>query len=603
MEWNPSLQVRKQNSPLVSVNPLSDDGLITERSHQSGHLEGRGCIQSNTCSTQTSIHPQTQSTNQESQEQTRESAIVECPRETKEMTSKGKSHQCESSSQVTKSSKTSDQASTSNAPGCVPSWKWRAKDSSEKLWLPTEIDCAGLPSNWLNGSFSPTESSSWFSIKEWKAQKIANLQKTSCQSSMFSIAESMEGENTRVPKQRTNKLRKSKKPVANRSLKIRLDLKPEDRARVLQWFGSVRVTYNWALSCINENPKAHNCTSLPSLRKRFINKCNIPKSKQFLLDTPKSLRDSALDDLTQGFRSNFDKKKKDPSHQFQMKFRSRKDDQSITLSSLHDVKAWDSQNREMMMYPSIIKNKIKFHTRKKKNVPDEIVHDCKLTKDKLGRIYLIIVYCHEACESQTGCKNNEWCSIDPGVRTMLTVYSPTKGVCYKIGDNDISRIYRLCKHLDGLISKQDSCKNKRDKKRYKKPIIRLRMKIRNLVTEVHCKAVFFLVNRFDNIIIPSFNVSEMVKRGKRKIRSKTARQMICWRHFGFRQRLIDTAKRYNVNVFVRSEHYSSKTCTHCQNVKYDLGGAKKYKCSVCRLIADRDVCGARNIFMMNTASV
>lgn len=513
--------------------------------------------------------------------------------------------QDENKSQNVGSSTTLDEASTSSLLSCVPHWKWQAKDSSKKLWLPIDFKSPALYTNWFNGSFSETETNSWFSVKEWKPKthmETQSLQKTSNPSSMFSIAKSMEGENIKEAKKRTNKLRKSNKPVANLSKKIRLSFKPEDEAKVLKWFGCVRVTYNWALSCIKNKPKAYKCTSLPTLRKIFINKENIPKSKKYLLETPKHIRDSALDDLTQGFRTNFKKKKEDPSHNFEMKFRSRKDDQSITIGYSTGINKWDTAKEELSMYPTFLKNKIKFHTRKNKTLPDKIVNDCKLVRDKLGRYYLIIVYCQEACENQTGSKDNEWGSIDPGVRTMLTAYSPSQGVCYKLGDNDISRIYRLCKHLDNLISKKENCKNKdkRKKRKYNKPITRLRMRIRNLVTEVHCKAVHFLVNRFNNIIIPSFNVSQMVKKTNRKIRAKTVRQMICWRHFDFRQRLINTAKRYNVNVFVRSEEYTSKTCTHCQNVKYNLGGAKQYKCTECKLVADRDVCGARNTFMMNT---
>ena len=63
------------------------------------------------------------------------------------------------------------------------------------------------------------------------------------------------------------------------------------------------------------------------------------------------------------------------------------------------------------------------------------------------------------CESQT--RKDQWCYIDTGVRTFGTVYSPTPGVCYKIGDKDISRIYRLCKNIDDLISKKGLNKKKK----------------------------------------------------------------------------------------------------------------------------------------------
>jgi putative transposase len=45
-------------------------------------------------------------------------------------------------------------------------------------------------------------------------------------------------------------------------------------------------------------------------------------------------------------------------------------------------------------------------------------------------------------------------SIDPGVRTPFTWYSPTKGVG-KIGEHDIGRIVRLCTYMDKLISQKN----------------------------------------------------------------------------------------------------------------------------------------------------
>jgi putative transposase len=177
---------------------------------------------------------------------------------------------------------------------------------------------------------------------------------------------------------------------------------------------------------------------------------------------------------------------------------------------------------------------------------------------------------------------------------MLTIYSPKVGECYKIGDEDISKIFRLCKHLDKLIGK------KRVKKK-KRAIIVLRKRIRDLVTEVHCKAIVFLLNTFDHIIIPPFNVGQMVRRQNRKLSKSSVRKMLSWRHYDFKMRLKEKALQCGVQVYERGEEYTSKTCTHCMLIKPDLGGAKVYKCDHCHLKADRDVCGARNIFIKNAS--
>ena len=68
---------------------------------------------------------------------------------------------------------------------------------------------------------------------------------------------------------------------------------------------------------------------------------------------------------------------------------------------------------------------------------------------------------------------------------------------------------------------------------------RLRRKVRNLVDDAHRKIALDLVRNYDTILIPRFNVKEMVMReradGRRRIlRSKTARSMLNWAHFRFR---------------------------------------------------------------------
>lgn len=141
---------------------------------------------------------------------------------------------------------------------------------------------------------------------------------------------------------------------------------------------------------------------------------------------------------------------------------------------------------------------------------------------------------------------------------------------------------RLCLGLDKLISLTTQSKG-RKKRRMRKAQKRLRHRIKNLVDEVHKKTVHFLVNNFTNIIIPPFQVSQMIKRKNRKINSKTVRQMVCWRHYGLRMRLLQKCQRLtNVNVFVRGEEYTTKTCTHCLTLK-NIKGEKTYKCCHCNV--------------------
>jgi putative transposase len=396
---------------------------------------------------------------------------------------------------------------------------------------------------------------------------------------------------------------------------MRLRPRPEDAKVMREWFGGARATFNWALACIRDKPSEYKLNKI-WLRKRFVNVCNIPKKKEYLLNTPKHIRDVAIEELVDAYATNFRKRAKDPTHKFDIKFRSRKEPKQCITLQPNAFRSWDVKNGKASLFPTFLENAVKFLTRKgRSDIPDKIEYDCKLTTDRLGRFFLHVTYHADekvvsvqdgtAGESQASSATLGDAALDPGVRTAFTVYSSTPGMTFKLGNGDMSRIYRLCKHLDDLIGQVNSkrrnvcqLRSHAQRRRMRKAVWRLRDRIRHLVDEFHWKTIRFLLGRFRNIFIPSFGVSIMVKRSNRCIGSETARKMLCWRHYAFRQRLLDAAsKTPGCTVHVCTEEWTSKTCTHCMNVKHDLGGAKLYNCRCCGLKADRDVVGARNIFI------
>ena len=123
-------------------------------------------------------------------------------------------------------------------------------------------------------------------------------------------------------------------------------------------------------------------------------------------------------------------------------------------------------------------------------------------------------------------------------------------------------------------------------------------KLRNLVQEAHRKLAKWLCENYDHILIPVFGVKAMTHRVGRRIQCKTARQMLCWSHFGFRQRLLHKSEHYpGCKVHVVTEEYTSKTCGRCGRVHHSLGGSKTFRCPHCSFRADRDANAARNILL------
>ncbi len=124
----------------------------------------------------------------------------------------------------------------------------------------------------------------------------------------------------------------------------------------------------------------------------------------------------------------------------------------------------------------------------------------------------------------------------------------------------------------------------------------IRRPIRNLVKELHCKIVHFLISNFDVILLPSFDTSQMTPRGSRRIRKKSVRQMLTLSHYKFKQRLLDKAEQHGKHVIIVNEAYTSKTVSWTGEVKKNLGGSKTITATDGTSM-HRDLNGARGILV------
>ena len=75
--------------------------------------------------------------------------------------------------------------------------------------------------------------------------------------------------------------------------------------------------------------------------------------------------------------------------------------------------------------------------------------------------------------------------------------------------------------------------------------------------------------------------------------------MLTWSHYRFKERLIFKARQYGKKVAIVNEAHTSKTCSCCGWYNTRLGGSKVFKCQQCGVSMDRDVNGAKNIFLKN----
>ena len=221
------------------------------------------------------------------------------------------------------------------------------------------------------------------------------------------------------------------------------------------------------------------------------------------------------------------------------------------------------------------------------------VSEC-IFKRKNGRYILFAVIQDVwACETQA---SGTVVAVDPGIRTFLTWYAGDS--CGKIGEQDFNRIFRLCKNLDNLISKRALSRNHRERRALKKATDRLRNRIRDLITELHRKAALFLVSNFDVILLPTFETKQMTERIKRRISSKSARSLLTFSHFKFKQFIKFKALQHGKLVIDVNEAYTTRTVSWTGEVK-QVGSAKNISSGRGseKVVVDRDYNGARGIML------
>ena len=300
---------------------------------------------------------------------------------------------------------------------------------------------------------------------------------------------------------------------------------------------------------------------------------------EWAAEIPYQVKKMAVSDAFQAF-SNGCKRAKKTGKPFKLSFRSRKDPQQscfIPKSALSEKGVYNSKVSKLTGDESL---------RMSEQVPEGAC-DSRLTM-RAGRWYLNVPY-----KSKTVKADNQGraVAIDPGVRTFATLFSEDSAT--KVGEQAISRIYRLSKFLDRTYSDKSSAKSK-EKRRLQKRIDRTKHKIWDLVDELHFKLIRHLLDNFDLIYLPDFKTSEMTNRSKRKIGSKTARQMLTLSHFKFKQRLKSSATSLGKTVLDVCEAYTSKTASWTGEMR-QIGSAKYIKSSGVTL--DRDVNGARGIYL------
>jgi len=365
-------------------------------------------------------------------------------------------------------------------------------------------------------------------------------------------------------------------------MKIRLFPNSEQRQMLSSWFNTARWTYNRTVDAIRNGCER----SKKALRALCVNNDLWASDElEWVKDTPYDIRDEAMNDVLKAYKTNFAAKRT----QFIVNFKSRKaKSDSIALLAKH----WKASG---LFHPTVWG---KTPLKAAEPLPDKLDYDCRLQRTNLGHFYLCIPRPLEFRSERQAPVQPSVIALDPGVRTFQTGYCPD-GSVIAFGDKDIGRISNLCRRLDQLQSKASQPEVRhRQRHRMQKAMRRARERITNLVNDCHHKVAKQLCQSYTTILLPLFETRNMVSRIKRRIGSKSARMMLTWSHYRFRQTLLSKSREYPwVEVIVVDEAFTSKTCGQCGELHQTLGVSKVFVCPKCKFTADRDVNGARNILL------
>lgn len=383
---------------------------------------------------------------------------------------------------------------------------------------------------------------------------------------------------------------KAKKSYENpvRARRVRIYPDKEQKEGILRLLGTVRFCYN--LLVASERNVGTGGTNLASMRKILK---DAHEEHTWLKDMPGEIKDVAVCDMDKARKVHFAKlnkiRERDPTATFdaKFKFRSKKDPQES-----FEVR-WRDMNRKRGKLAFLSLEKLKAA----ESLPQTVECAVRFVRDRLGRFFLVVPQqVVKRNENQVPLTREAIVSLDPGVRTFQTTYDAS-GLSTEWGKGDMKDIYIHCRRMDRLQSKWQGKKGSK-RRATKRVWFRMIDKIKNKVKELHRKMAVWLCENYRVVLIPRFEVSKMVRRGSRKINSMTARNMLTWGHYGFRELLKNKADLYPwVKVIETEEPYTSKTCGCCGEINQTLGGSKVFKCKKCGFKADRDINGARNIML------
>ena len=439
-----------------------------------------------------------------------------------------------------------------------------------------------------------------------------------------------------------------------RTAKVRMWPTPLQRKEIIRCFDVCRFHFNWANECVQMQFCRPNHRALRDKARALKLMQTLPYANTPETAVSSDMVSHSIKQLTDAYASNYAKRKKDSTHTFHVKFRSKtktptevivieKDRAEKKLSTLKRFEPCECKDKRsgraackaflgnnFKHVGGILMQDSRCVIQRMVAEGDRLQEDAKIQwEKKTNSFYFIYTYkVRKPDDPDPDFMNKRMVATDPGCAPFQEWYSPTSGEFGALLDDGYPELRKRCHLIDRLQSRLDRRRNtprlmiltqrRRENmdphrmkrahrgttRRLKRKLGKERRRLHGYVKSAHYDAARFLLDKHDLIVVPKLRTSKLAKRRQaleagRIFGNKMARAMYTWSHYLFRQRLISASVRFpGRHVFTTTEPGTSKTCTHCGawNASLRLGD-KVFRCPRCAIEVDRQLAGARNNFL------
>lgn len=349
-------------------------------------------------------------------------------------------------------------------------------------------------------------------------------------------------------------------------------------------------------------------TNWMKLRNRFVtNKAravNDEKSrensffnnKQWLLDTPKSVRLEAVCDAVTARKACLSNLKAGNITHFKTSFRSKKHETANGWSlGMESNNVLRGEDNELYIFKTKLGSMHYHSTKQLKKMfggANKPAHGCRLQRDRYGDYFLVVPMTTQIKEQSV--THTKVLSCDPGEKIYITAYDPS-GTAYKIGANASDKILQHLQRLDKGVSKASKLmgrpRHDQDLKN-----IRLRRTIHNLKQELHNQVNNYLVKHSTLLLYPKLDTKRLSSSENRTLTTKVVRKMMNLGHGAALDKLRNKCVERGVRLIVAAEEYTTQTCPLCGALN-SCDQARQYHCRPCGYHMDRDLNGSENVLL------